>query len=1212
MRAGWYLAVALATAALISTPSAQGSREQSAPAAGPLRDVDVRDERPAAAPRLDRGRPQAGATARERRQLRLHRDTGAVRVFENPEFAAPPRPTPAALRALLVSHAAELGLVPADVATLVPVRDYTSRSTGVRHVAFVQVVDGHPVFDSAVTVHVRSDGTVARITSNAASIDARDFSADLSSTAARSQASSHGGGGAAGAPSLVWLPVSGTLKLAWHVAVAAAGGAPDVYDILLDAHTGELLVRRNRARWAEGSGRVLQGSASPDPRRPDPMPAGGDGTACPPPANYEVRSLTAPFRDSPAVLADSGRLEGNNARVFRGNTSTPAATGTADAAGWSFDFPFNSAGSAETFLFFAVNFAHDFFYDLGFDEAAGNFQNDNFGRGGTGGDPLRAVARAAGRNNATYLDAPDGSSPTISMFLWDGSGCWSGDVDGDGAADLDGDYDLDIVIHEYHHGVSLRLNTAFTGHEAGAIGEGGGDFFAYSINGDTTLAEYARPGGLRQVNDKGYADWTCFFGLICEVHANGEIWANVLWDVRERFRLDGVLGSESAAVNEVHQLYVDALTLSPPAPTMLDMRDALLSADDLRTAGQNSCRIWESFAARGMGSSATDTADNGFNQVEAGYDVPAGCVPPPAPPVVTVTTGTSVAYEQGPVHGTLTFTRDVVSPAPLSVNYSVAGTATPGADYAPLAGMATIPASSAAVTIAVVPIDDALVENNETVSVVLGAGNGYRVGTPSTATVTIVSDDVAPDLVVSALSAPRTAGAGATLEISDTAKNQGTGAAQASQTAYFLSQNALLDASDPQVGTRSVPELPSGSTHTATATITLPGSLQAGTYYLFAKADAPNAQFETNEQNNTRAAALAVGPDLTVTALTAPSTAGAGTSIVVTDTTTNTGAGAAPASVTRFFLSSDVFFTTTDTALQARSVPALAPGAGSAGSTPVTIPAGTPAGTYYLFARADADGDVAEPNENNNNRSAIVRIGPDLTVSALSVPSKAGAGSTIVIADTTRNAGAGAAAPSTTAFYLSSNLALDGSDVRLPGTRSVPALGPNQVSSGTTSVVLPDVAAGTWFVLAQADDGNAVGETQEANNLRFASVQVGPDLNIFGVSAPSTAAAGASITVAFTVRNSGEGAAGASLVKYYVSTNTLLDAGDLPLDAVWNVPPLAANATVSGSILVTLPGVSGKLYLLVVADGGGAVAEFNEANNVVARPITIASGISQE
>ena len=148
--------------------------------------------------------------------------------------------------------------------------------------------------------------------------------------------------------------------------------------------------------------------------------------------------------------------------------------------------------------------------------------------------------------------------------------------------DLDGDQTLDIVLHEYHHGVSHRLNTSFSGNEADAIGEGGGDFFAYSVNGDTVLAEYARPGGLRSVNSKTYGDWSCLLSIICEPHGNGEIWANVLWDVRERFRGDNVRGSEASAINEVHQLYVDALALSPPAPTMLDMRDAILLADTLR------------------------------------------------------------------------------------------------------------------------------------------------------------------------------------------------------------------------------------------------------------------------------------------------------------------------------------------------------------------------------------------------------------------------------------------------------------------------------------------------------------------------------------------------------------------------------------------------------------------------------------------------------
>ncbi len=189
------------------------------------------------------------------------------------------------------------------------------------------------------------------------------------------------------------------------------------------------------------------------------MPFGADDTlACPPPVNYAVRSLNSQFRDPATVLAATGRLEGNNTQVFRGATARrPKARST--AAPGSFDFPFNSAGSAETFLFFAMNFAHDFFYDLGFDEAGRQLPGRQL-------RPRRARRRSGARESARartqqreLRPRADGNSPTINMFLWDGNGCWGEDVDGDGFPDLDGDYDLDIIVHEYHHGVSLRLNT---------------------------------------------------------------------------------------------------------------------------------------------------------------------------------------------------------------------------------------------------------------------------------------------------------------------------------------------------------------------------------------------------------------------------------------------------------------------------------------------------------------------------------------------------------------------------------------------------------------------------------------------------------------------------------------------------------------------------------------------------------------------------------
>ncbi len=890
-----------------------------------------------------------------------------------------------------------------------------------------------------------------------------------------------------------------------------------------------------------------------------------------------------------------------------GDSRRPGAP-TSD--GWLFDYAFNSAGSAETFLFFASNFVHDFFYDLGFDEAAGNFQQDNFGRGGTGGDPISLNARAPGRNNANYAHAPDGSSSTINMFLWDGSGCWGSDVDGDGTVDLDAVYDLDILVHEFHHGVSLRLNTAFTGNEAGAIGEGGGDFFAYSVNDNSTLAEYARPGGLRSVNGKGYGEWTCLLGFICEVHDNGEIWANVLWDTRERFRADNVRGSAAAAINETHQLYIDGLTLSPPSPTMLDMRDAMLLADSVRNPGtptsENFCRLWESFASRGMGVGALDTADNGLNQVSAAYDVPAGCVAPPGPPVVSIVVTAATATESPNVAGAVTVRRDAVSSRALTVSLFTGGSAAAGTDYVAIPASATIPADAAEVTIPIVPVDDTLVENNETVTLALVAGGGYKLGSPSSATVTIVSDDLAPDLTVTALTAPSKAAAGSSVQVSDTTRNQGTGASARFQTRFFLSRDALLDALDAVIGSRSIDELGVGVASTATTTVTLPELLSAGTYFLFAKADPDNELLELSEFNNIRATTVAIGPDLVVTTLTAPAIASPGGTLTVTDTTANQGASPAPATSTRYFLSANAALDAGDTALQGRTVGQLAAGASSTGTTTLTLPEVIPAGSYYLLAQADGDGAVAELNEINNTRAGVVRVGPDLTVSTFTAPARAAAGGSLSVTDTIRNAGSATAGPSVTAFYISTDLAIDGTDRRITQTRPVPALQPNDVNSGTTTVTVPDVAAGTWFLLANTDDTNAVTETLENNNLKFATVLVGPDLSFLVFNSPTVATAGGTIAVSTTVRNIGAAPAGASIVRFYLSTNFAVDAGDVQLDATQAVPALGPDGVATATTQVPLPaGLSGSFYLLMVADGGQVIAEASESNNIAARPLTL-------
>ncbi len=70
-------------------------------------------------------------------------------------------------------------------------------------------------------------------------------------------------------------------------------------------------------------------------------------------------------------------------------------------------------------LFYWNNVIHDLHYLYGFDEASGNFQFNNYGRGGVGFDPVRADAQdGSGTNNANMLTLPEGTPPRMQMFVW--------------------------------------------------------------------------------------------------------------------------------------------------------------------------------------------------------------------------------------------------------------------------------------------------------------------------------------------------------------------------------------------------------------------------------------------------------------------------------------------------------------------------------------------------------------------------------------------------------------------------------------------------------------------------------------------------------------------------------------------------------------------------------------------------------------------------
>ena len=474
--------------------------------------------------------------------------------------------------------------------------------------------------------------------------------------------------------------------------------------------------------------------------------------------------------------------------------------------------------------------------------------------------------------------------------------------------------------------------------------------------------------------------------------------------------------------------------------------------------------------------------------------------------------------------------------------------------------------------------------------------------------------DTPADLIISAFTAPSAAGAGETLVVSATTRNQGGGAAGASTTRIALSDNALLEAGDLRLEPAvAVGPLSPGASSAATLSVTIPAGTPPGVRYLFAEADADGAIEESQEWNNTRLSQITIGPDLVVAGMSVPSTAAPGATISVGDTVRNQGGGAAAASATNFYLSSNSVLDAGDTLLPgARAVPALDPGASSLGSSMVTIPATTPIGVYYVIASADGGGEVAEALESNNTSIRQVRIGGDLVVSVLGAPSRAGAGLTVVVADTTKNQGTAATSSSVTRFYLSSNASLDSADPEIGGGRSVPALGAGETSEGSTTLTIPPgTATGVYYLIAESDADHTVNETIETNNGYARGLQIGGDLAISALTVPATAGAGAAITVTDTTANQGGGAVGATVTRFYFSTNSVLDSADALLGSR-AVPALGADATHSASTSLTIPAATtaGSYYVIAKADGNDSTAETQEANNLLARLIQIGGDLA--
>ena len=460
------------------------------------------------------------------------------------------------------------------------------------------------------------------------------------------------------------------------------------------------------------------------------------------------------------------------------------------------------------------------------------------------------------------------------------------------------------------------------------------------------------------------------------------------------------------------------------------------------------------------------------------------------------------------------------------------------------------------------------------------------------------------DLIVSALTAPASAAPGGTITIDDTVTNRGPGVIpESSTTVFYLSPTAGRDAAEIRLGQRTVPALAANETHTATTTLVIPttvGSL--GTYYVVAVADGSEALPEALEDNNVRARRISVGPDLIVDGVFAPDSAAPGDTITINVAVRNRGVGPIGASTMRVLLGTQTSVTGA-VPLQVHEIPGIAAGATHTASIAVTIPvtAGT-VGTYYMVAVADGGATTSELDENNNVRAARIMIGPDLVFDALTSPTTAVAGGSIVVTDTIRNRGSGPVRPTTTRFYLSPVTTVDTRAVAI-GSRAVGRLAAGETSAASTTLAIPTSVGGPtpYYVIAVADAAQTTGELDTANNTKSARVAIGPDLVLDAVSAPNVAAPGATIEVGDTVRNRGVGPSSPSAVRYYLSTVPAVNEQAVMLGER-AVPGLPVTVTHVGTMAVTIPpsagtATGGTYYIVAVADGGGAIIESDETNN---------------
>jgi len=238
-----------------------------------------------------------------------------------------------------------------------------------------------------------------------------------------------------------------------------------------------------------------------------------------------------------------------------------------------------------------------------------------------------------------------------------------------GRNDRDSDVDNGIIAHEYGHGISNRLtggpsNSGCLGN-AEQMGEGWSDFYSLITTihptdtrltvrsiGAYAVGEAPDGAGIRNqlystdmsVNTYTYGDLP---GTQGAVHNIGELWATMLWDLTwdliDLYGFEPDLMASNGGNNIAQRLVTDGFKLQPCGPGFVDGRDAILQADQLNNNGANRCIIWNAFARRGLGYSASQGSSSNISDGTEAFDIPPFCQIAVSAPIAAFTVDRTIS-----------------------------------------------------------------------------------------------------------------------------------------------------------------------------------------------------------------------------------------------------------------------------------------------------------------------------------------------------------------------------------------------------------------------------------------------------------------------------------------------------------------------------------------------------------------------------------------